>query len=88
MDITQLSQIRKDALHKLKNSESWEIVKNLCVDIVNQECDLESIDNKLPDNEFKIEYLARKKAKLMFTGVFGDVDKIGTYIEKTKRDLS
>ena len=88
MNINELSVERQNALNKLKKSSSWIIIQNLCKDIIDGECDLEKVNESLPDKEFKIEYSARKKAKKMFTDVFGKVDNLGTFMEKNTKDYS
>lgn len=68
----QYSSAQKKALESLKKEQAWEILMDMCDKIIKKHCDLNTVDIKLADKEFKIEYEARKKAKEMFTAVFGE----------------
>lgn len=67
----QYSSAQKKALESLKKEQAWEILMDMCDKIIKKRCDLNTVDIKLADKEFKIEYEARKKAKEMFEAVMG-----------------
>ena len=82
MQNPNLNTTQKKALTELKESEAWKIVMDELYNIVEKNCDLNDIDDNLPDDEFKIEYKSRKLAKDMFTSVFGELHPLE---EKTKK---
>lgn len=86
--IEQLTDEQRESFYSLKNSEGWLVVQKLAADILEDECDLDSVKDELPAEEFKIETLARRKAKEMFTRVFDDVKGLSTYLYKKKIDYS
>lgn len=68
----QYNETQKKALAELKTEEAWKIVMDMCDTIIKRDCNLNNINVKLSDKEFKIEYQSRKKAKKIFTAIFGE----------------
>ena len=84
----KFSNIQLEALNELKKSTAWGIILEKAKDFVDKECDLEKVGDTLPDNEYKIECQARKKAKEMFTSIFNEIKTIDKEIDFTKKDYS
>lgn len=79
-----LTEEQKESWDVVKSSLAWGVIRNLAHEIIVRECDLEAIPITLSDNEFKIENLARRKAKIMFTQIFEDIEGINNSMVKEK----
>ena len=84
----KFSQIQLEAIEDLKKTNGWGIILEIANQIMAIECNLEAVDEKLEAQEFKVECLGRKKAKIMFKQIFDEIKFIDKEIERKKKDFS
>ena len=83
-----MSKLQLEALSEIRQSVNWGVISKLVKEIIDKDCDLDIVSDDLSCEEYKIECLARKKAKRMFTQIFDDVNDASVLIEKKKIDYS
>ena len=84
----KLSEIQSDAFEDLKKSTGWGIISEVAHRIMEEECNLDDVDEKLNSEEYKVECVGRKKAKYMFKQLFDEVKVLDKQVEFSKKDLS
>lgn len=82
--IQKLNEEQRKNLEEIKNSPGYEAILNIANEILDDECKLEDVDDKLPANEYKVEVLARKKATIMLRRVFQSINNLSKNINLSK----